>query len=276
MPHAYVNLTDMKTLLGIATADTTDDARLRSCIEAASVALDTAYNRRFQPYTATRYYTARATNALKVDDLLSVTTLKTLTTNSNGTRTYGDTWSATDYDLWPYDAPYDREPYTQIEVNPGGSYAFPSDARGVEVVGTWGYFQDVSLSVGTLGAAISDAAATAATMTAGHGVKALHTLRIGAEDLYVTAVSTNTLTTERGQNGTTAATASNGATVYVHRYPSPVVESCVILATRLFRRKDAPFGVIGSAEFGLERIAANDPDVKRLMMPFARYRMAAV
>lgn len=275
MPHAYVNLTDMKAHLDISDiSDTSDDARLRSCIESASVALDIAFNRRFQPYTATRYYTAKASRALKVDDLLSVTTLKTLTTNANGTRTYGDTWSTTDYDLWPYDAPDDREPYTQIEVNPGGLYTFPTNALGVEVSGVWGYHLD-TLSVATTAEAL-DTSETGVDVSSGASFKTLQTVLIDAEQMYITSISNNTLTVERAINGTTAAAHNTAETVYVYRYPGPVVEACVILATRLFRRKDAPFGVIGSAEFGLERIAANDPDVKRLMMPFARYLMAAV
>lgn len=70
-----------------------------------------------------------------------------------------------------------------------------------------------NLSVGALGAAIPDTTGTSVTMTAGHSVAAFDTLTIDSETLYVTAVSTNTLTVIRGWAGSTAATHSNGATV---------------------------------------------------------------
>lgn len=272
MPHAYVDLTTLKARLSVS--DTTDDAVLRGCIEAASVALDNGYNRRFQPYQATRYYTAETPLLLPVNDLLSVTSLKTLTSNSSGSRVYGNTWAATDYDLEPYDAPDDREPYTQIWTNPSGSYTFPSDRRGVEIIGTWGYGLDVVAA--STAAEAMDATETGYDVTSGAAFAVGQTIRADDEQMYITGIATNTLTVERGVNGTTAATHETGITLYRYRYPSPVSEAAVILAARLFRRKDAPFGVLGSPEFGLERIAADDPDVKRMMRPYARFALAAV
>lgn len=269
MPHGYVSLDDMKRMLDIG--DTTDDARLRSCIEAASEALDTTYNRRFQPYTATRYYTAKATRALKIDDLLSVTALKTLTTNSGGSRVYGDTWDSTDYGLWPYDAPFSREPYTQIEANPGGRFSFPLASRGVEVTGTWGYTLDlVAAGVAAEALGVAD---TTYDVSSGAAFAPLQTILVDDEQMYITGITNDTLTVERGVNGTVAAEHEDAVALYTYRYPRPVVEACIILAVRLFRRKDAPFGVVGSPEFGLERAVASDPDIRRLMSPFARYTM---
>lgn len=274
MPHAYISLTDLKARLAIT--DTTDDTALRQAIESASAALDNAYNRRFQPYTATRYYTAERAGWLPVDDLLAVTTLKTLTTNSNGTRTYGNTWSSTDYDLLPYDAADEREPYTRIETNPAGAYSFPTERRGVEIAGTWGYCLD-TVQVGTLGAAISDTTGLTVTMSSSPTGEALQTLLIDSEQVYLTSVSGTTYTLDgRGANGTTAATHLISTAVYAYRYPAPVVEAAALLAARYFRRKDAPFGMVGSPEAGIERIAATDPDVKRLMQPYARFLMAGV
>lgn len=44
--------------------------------------------------------------------------------------------------------------------------------------------------------------------------------------------------------------------------PDPVAQATLILALRLFRRKDSPEGVTGSAEFGLIRVTRIDPDVQ--------------
>lgn len=48
-------------------------------------------------------------------------------------------------------------------------------------------------------------------------------------------------------------------------------EACLLQAIRLFKRKDAPFGVVGSSEMGqMLTIAKLDPDVKLLLEPFRK------
>lgn len=50
--------------------------------------------------------------------------------------------------------------------------------------------------------------------------------------------------------------------------PGAVKEATLIAAANLWKRKDAPFGVAGFAEFGVLRIR-DDPDVKALLKPFS-------
>jgi hypothetical protein len=73
-----------------------------------------------------------------VDDLLSITTLKT---DEDADRVYEITWSASDYDLEPYNAAVASPPgpYTMIRVSPNGLYRFPKVHRGMEIAGSWGY-----------------------------------------------------------------------------------------------------------------------------------------
>lgn len=54
--------------------------------------------------------------------------------------------------------------------------------------------------------------------------------------------------------------------------PAAVKEATLIQASRLFKRKDAPFGVAGSVEFGSEMrlLARLDPDVESLLRPYRR------
>ncbi len=234
--YSYVSLTGLKNRLGDAA--TTDDALYREQIEAASEHIDRSCDRTFRVYLATEYLTARVGGHIHLPtDLLAVTTLKT---DDDGDRVYEDTWAATDYDLDPAQAASKRRPYWRISATPDGDYQFPVGvARGVEIVGRWGFWQDLG-SRGTLGAAITDTTGTSVTMTAGHGVEALETLLIDSEQIYVTAVSTNTLTVERGVNGTTAATHSNGATVQRYRYPAPIVQATGIVAEQLLRPFHGP------------------------------------
>lgn len=54
--------------------------------------------------------------------------------------------------------------------------------------------------------------------------------------------------------------------------PAPVKNATLIQASRLWKRKDAPFGVAGSVEFGSEMrlLAKLDPDVESLLKPYRR------
>lgn len=54
--------------------------------------------------------------------------------------------------------------------------------------------------------------------------------------------------------------------------PAQVKLATLIQSSRLFKRKDAPFGVAGSVEFGSEMrlLAKLDPDVESLIRPFRR------
>lgn len=53
-------------------------------------------------------------------------------------------------------------------------------------------------------------------------------------------------------------------------YPDAINHAAVILAARFFKRKDAPFGVLGTPELGFTRIPRNDNDVRALLQPFRR------
>lgn len=50
--------------------------------------------------------------------------------------------------------------------------------------------------------------------------------------------------------------------------PDDVNEACILKATSLFRRKDAPYGVAGFADFGPVRVTRRDPDVLDLLGPY--------
>lgn len=80
----------------------------------------------------------------------------------------------------------------------------------------------------------------------------------------------------------------NGRSFPTHRYavqitgewgfganaPAPIREATLLQAARLYKRKDAPFGVTGSPEHGqLQTISRTDPDVYELVKPFIRNEM---
>jgi hypothetical protein len=59
-------------------------------------------------------------------------------------------------------------------------------------------------------------------------------------------------------------------------HPQAINRACLILATRYFKRKDAPFGVLGTPELGFMRVTSRDPEVRALLQPYRRYEMGAV
>ncbi|MFE7791313.1 phage gp6-like head-tail connector protein [Streptomyces sp. NPDC057460] len=50
--------------------------------------------------------------------------------------------------------------------------------------------------------------------------------------------------------------------------PDDIAEAALIQAARLYRRKDSPEGVTGSAEWGVVRLSRRDPDVWNLIEPY--------
>jgi hypothetical protein len=50
--------------------------------------------------------------------------------------------------------------------------------------------------------------------------------------------------------------------------PDDINQAALLQATRLFKRKDSPEGIIGSAEWGVRNLSRRDPDVWALIEPY--------
>lgn len=270
MPHSYVGLTGFKA--SITVPDSTDDARLRSVLEAVAEAVDGADGcyRTFQPYTATRLFRAWEGGSLRLDeDLIEVTSLKT---DDDGDGTYENTWATpTDYFLEPANAAIRREPYVEIvTADYAGRYSFSSVQRGIQIVGVWGYWRDLLTLTATVAEAL-DTSETGVDLSSAAELDVGHTILVDAEQMYVTAISGNTLTVERGVNGTTAAAHSLGAAIQLYRYPAPIVEACRLSAARMFQDVHAPYGVMGGGDMGsFQAPRVFDPRVRALLQPYRR------
>lgn len=63
-----------------------------------------------------------------------------------------------------------------------------------------------------------------------------------------------------------------GSWGYSATAPHAIREACLLQAARLYKRKDAPFGIAGSADHGqIQTITSIDPDVKQLLMQYRRF-----
>lgn len=142
--NGYCTLAELRSspALNLESTYTTDDQLLCDIITATSRAIDKQTSRFFYKSSAheIRYFSAVNNYRIWTDDIVSVTNL--YTDNLNGDRTYPYTWSATDYDLWPYDAATlsEPEPYRYIDATPQGIYKFPVNvSKGVKLDAVFGW-----------------------------------------------------------------------------------------------------------------------------------------
>lgn len=253
MPNLYASLGDLKAEL--QKTGTADDAVLLRSLERASREIDGRCARRFYHESATAYFNGNGREILRLvgaqrepfrGDLISVTSVKV---DGNRDSTFEYTLVAnTDY--WLAE-PGSGGAGTALEINPYNPQVspWPKAQRCIEIVGVFGYSNEAEAS-GTLGAEISSASATSVTMTAGHGLTGGETIIVGTEQMYVSAVSTNTLTVVRGVNGSTAATHSNGAAVTRRRYPRLIEQATVIRAADIWRGTQTGYGQVATSELG--------------------------
>lgn len=135
--NGYCTLAEIKARLDIT--DTKDDASLESVVGAASRWIDSRTGKRFYTVTETRTYTTYLDWLVEIDDLVSLTSLKT---DPAGDGTYTYVWAAADYRLYPYNAVVNGQPYTAIEVAQGGAYRFSTCFAlrpRIQVAGSFGY-----------------------------------------------------------------------------------------------------------------------------------------
>jgi hypothetical protein len=216
-----------------ASTDTIDDGVIVDLLEKASRYIDEQTTRQFYPTIETHLYNIPSDSCLWLDqDLLSVITL----TNGDAVAI-----TSTDYSLLSPNV----TPHYAIKLKDISSVAWSANSDGsseqvISVAAWWGYRKQFAqrawLSVGTLGAAITDTTTLAFTMTAGHTVVVGQILKIDNEIYNVTTVSSNTVTPiVRGDNGSTAATHLNGASVY--RWVAEAKQETIELAVSAYERR---------------------------------------
>ena len=78
---------------------------------------------------------------------------------------------------------------------------------------------------------------SAIDVTAVTNLSAGQVILIGSEQYYIYSISTLTLTVEPTVNGTTEATHSSGATIYIYQYPSAIRQACIDLSVALYQNR---------------------------------------
>jgi hypothetical protein len=149
--------------------------------------------------------------------------------------------------------PYNRSPKNLLKLSEETTKSFSGGQQTLTILGSWGWQDQKSTAISTADA-IGSTTTTSVSVSSGSTTYAGYTLSIDTEQLYVTAVSSNTLTVIRGVNGSTAATHSGGVSYYRYEYPSDVVDTCLEIARNRWRSREAgTTQLIGSGENQMTR-----------------------
>jgi hypothetical protein len=192
--NGYCTLAELKASLDIT--DTIDDGILERAITSASRTIDRYCARNFYKVTATRLYSPRDSYICDIDDLVSLTSLKT---TDDDTQTFDLTWGTADYQLEPLNGVVDGMPTPYTRIRAIGDYTFQTldGEASVRVQGVFGF----------------------------------------------------------------------------DTIPDEVSYATIIQASKLYKRKDSPLGVI-SGEYGAMRVGVRlDPQVTELVDAWRRIRV---
>ena len=133
--NGYCSLQEVKDVLRLT--DNVDDSLLELTIETASRQVDGYCERNFYSATATRYFAARNSYEVEIDDL---TTLTSLVTAPDGT-SFDTTWQSTQYQLEPLNGVVGglATPYTLIRAIDDLVFPTLGGEALVKVTGVFGY-----------------------------------------------------------------------------------------------------------------------------------------
>ena len=161
--------------------------------------------------------------------------------------------------------PYNTTPKTTLKLNEDTSKGFHGGQKTLTILGSWGYTNDTE-EITDLNGAVSSTTATTVAVTSATNLSPAETILVDAEQMYITSISTNNLTVERGVNGTTAATHSDEDAVKSFLYPSEVVQACLDLSKIIFRDRDmGTVQTLGGGEQGVTRAGQEASDVLKTL-----------
>lgn len=134
--NGYTDLTNLKLSLSIT--DTVDDTWLEICVTAASRAIDNFTERVFYQSEGSRVFIPYDNFMVEIDDLASLTSLKT-STNVDGV--FDQTWGTNDRQLEPLNGIAGGIPSPTTHIRAVGDYWFPTAGQEatVQVTGTFGW-----------------------------------------------------------------------------------------------------------------------------------------
>ena len=292
--HTYATADDLRDYLAgtsYSSGWTSDAVAIRRILEASSRRIDDyCGGGSFGPQTQTRYYdigfgnlrnTPQYLATVNSDDLANdteavpVIPLDNWLVSTTTVTSYGATDRATSETLTEgyandfFLVPYNTSPKTMLKLNEDTAKGFDSGQQTLSILGAWGYTAD-TISV-TTSDAIGTTTATSASVTSASNLGPAQTILIDSEQLYITAISGNTLTVERGVNGSTAATHSGGASLYRYDYPVLISQACLDLSKIVFRDRD--LGTVSSIGSGDAAITTAEGEIQSILCTLDQFQV---
>jgi hypothetical protein len=292
--HTYATADDLRDYLAgtsYSSGWTSDAGSIRRILEAVSRRIDDyCGGGTFGPLTETRHYdigsgslrdspqyqTVAITDDIKTSmSTPGVVPLDGWIVSPTTVTAYGGTDRATSETLTEgYNAdfwlmPYNSAPKTILKLNEDTTKGFDAGQQTLSILGSWGYTAD-TVSV-TTSDAVGSTTTTSASVTSATDLGPAQTILIDSEQLYITAISGNTLTVERAVNGTTGATHSGGASLYRYDYPELVVQAALDLAKIVFRDRD--LGAVTTIGSGDAAITSAAGEINSILMTLNQYRV---
>jgi len=134
--NGYATLAQIKASARID--DSVDDDLLELAVESASRQIDAACETQFFQTATTRIYTPQDSYVTEIDDLVSVTTIKT---SSAADGVFDVTWQTSDYQLEPLNSLSGGIASSYNRIRAVGDYTWPIAGleATVQVNGTFGY-----------------------------------------------------------------------------------------------------------------------------------------
>lgn len=254
--NAYATLDQIKDALNITGTDRDNDLLL--FLEAVSRDIDAAAERFFYTETVTRHFDGTwRFRELLLDDLLSVTEWLT---DTNTDETFSDSWTeSTDFVLNPRDG----FPKIKMRLAFDTSMALGLSIDYHKVTGIWGFGNGTSdpWAVSGITVTVADATTTTLTLSAEGTIKVGHTIKVGTEQMFITAVTSDNsdeATAERAVNGTTGADHTTAASS-IAQYPAQVVRAATWLGKSSWQQVDES-GLFESERIGDYSYKVATPD----------------
>ena len=271
MSGSYLSLDALKSRSALDIHGAGEDARLLAVLEAASRLVDRYCNRHFFELSAVRGFDGTGYSRLHLPDLIGVDP-PGIRSDNDMDGVFETAWARSEYLLLPSNAdpetagnPLSR-PYTAVEVGPAtGKKRFPRGRKKVEIAGRWGWWRHIRRASESLSSTVNTVA-SGIGLSGDSRIEAGQTLLVDSEQLYVRGRDGDSLTVERGVNGTVPAAHEAGAPVWIYEYPAPVAGAALLQAVRLWR---APNRTASGADGGLE------PEARLLLSGYRRPALGA-
>lgn len=250
---------------GLLTGVTTRDDHIDALIIAISKFIESETDRIFIPWTGTKTFDYQGTSQLILgDDLISVTSI----TDDDAAI------ASSDYFLYPRNAPSRNKPYLWVELLFTSELFQFDDTKqaAISINGKWGYNERTRASGSLLNGAISDTTSTSVIVDSGDDFDIGQTILVDSEQMFIRNRDTGseTLTVERGMNGTTAATHSDNAVVYIIEPEPQIKYAANVLVARNIQRSDTAWSNMTGDEARFQFSQTIPGEVKSILEHYRR------